>query len=158
MKIKEIVIVFVMVLIDQLSKFLATRYLQPIRSTQIIRNVLDFTYVLNDGMAFGLFRGGRWFFVIVTVAILGAIIFYYRKIPKGKANSWLKFSLMLVMAGAIGNFIDRLRTGYVVDFIHVRFVNFPVFNIADIYVSIGAALMFVLVIFFVKDEKGQKDA
>ena len=153
MKLKEIFLIFGLVAIDQLSKFLATIYLKPIHSTEIIRNFLDFTYVLNDGAAFGMLRGARWFFIILTIAILGIIVYYYRKIPKGLAYSWLKFSLLLVSAGAIGNFIDRVRAGVVVDFLHVRFIDFPIFNIADIYVSIGGCLMFILLVFFIKDEK-----
>ena len=142
--------------IDQMSKYYAYTILKPIGSLTVIEGIFNFTYVENQGAAFGLFQGARWFFVIITVVIMCGIIYYYRKLPKEKAYNKARFALILIISGALGNFIDRFRNGYVVDFFHASFIDFPVFNIADSYVVTGVFFVFILYLFVYKEDKLQR--
>jgi signal peptidase II len=118
----------------------------------VIEGILSFSYVENRGAGFGILQGGRWFFVIITILTLAAIVYYYIKMPKIKPYNYIRAGLVIVAAGATGNGIDRLFNGFVVDFLHLRFINFPVFNIADIYVSVGAVFLAVVALFFIKEQ------
>ncbi len=144
-------VVFAVVLIaaDQFTKSIAFTKLKPIGSVTVLNNIFDLTYVENRGAAFGILQDGRWFFVILTSIVIGLIIYYYRKLPNEKPYSYVKFSLVLICSGAIGNYIDRLLNGYVVDFFHFRLIEFPVFNLADIYVVIGTLTFSVILLFFI---------
>lgn len=149
------IIIFISVLIglDQFTKYLALEKLKPLGSISVIDNIFSFTFVENRGAAFGIFQGRTTILSIITVVIIICIIYFYMKLPKAKVYNWVKFSLILIISGAVGNLIDRIRQGYVIDFFHATFINFPVFNMADIYVVVGAILMTVIVIFFIKDDK-----
>lgn len=142
----------ILIAIDQISKYIAVQYLKPVGSVSIIEGIFSLTFVENRGAAFGIFQGGRWFFVVLTVIFLIGIIVYYYKLPQTNLYTWVRFSLILIFAGAVGNFIDRFRNGYVVDFLHARFIDFPVFNIADIYVVSGTFLLSFLLLFFIKND------
>ena len=140
-----ILIAIIIVISDQLSKIAAASFLSGQKI--IIKGILSFVYVENRGAAFGLFQGARTFFITVTVLalILGAI-YVLRKRPCSKIE---KTALAFISGGAVGNFIDRAAITYVRDFISLDFINFPVFNIADCFVCIGAALY---VIFILREE------
>lgn len=142
----------VLVIADQLSKHAALTYLAPVGNIVIIQNIFSLTFVENRGAAFGILQGARWGFLIATPLILAAMVYYFIKLPYGRVYGFVRAALVLVFAGAIGNYIDRLFRGYVVDFLHATFIDFPVFNLADIFVVTGTALLAVLLIFFVKDE------
>ncbi|MBR5468655.1 MAG: signal peptidase II [Firmicutes bacterium] len=145
----------VLVLLDQYTKYIALTQLKPIYNVTFIEGFMDFTFVENRGAAFGMLNGARWFFIIVTAIITVGIIYYVaKKIPKtGNEYKALKFSLMLILAGAWGNVYDRIFRGYVVDFFEFTFFKYPVFNVADIYVVCGAILMSVVVMFFIKEDE-----
>lgn len=147
----------VLVGIDQVTKYLALQNLKPIRSVTIIENIFSLTFVENRGAAFGILQGHTILLAIVSVVITGLLLYFYIKMPEGKVYKFIKFSLILIISGAVGNFIDRLFRGYVVDFFHATFINFPVFNVADIYVVIGCILMAVLVTFFLEDDKKKEE-
>lgn len=149
------IVIFVCALVgvDQFSKYLAVNILKPQNTISIIDNIFSLTFVENRGAAFGIFQGRTTILSVITIFIVIGIIYFYIKLPKNKVYTWLRFSLILIISGALGNFIDRVRQGYVVDFFHATFINFPVFNIADIYVVTGAILMAILVIFFIKEEE-----
>ncbi len=132
---------------DILTKILAVKKLAPVYSVKVIKNILNFTYVENKGIAFGMFSGGRFAFIAITIAILILIILIIFKTPKEKRSAFLKFGGALVVGGAIGNLVDRVLYGYVVDFIEVKFIDFPVFNVADIAVCIGAGLLLIHYLF-----------
>lgn len=145
-----------LIALDQLSKAWAYSALYGLGSIQIIPNVLNFTLVKNTGAAFGLLQDygwARWFFLIFTLIVIGIIILAYRKLPDTKIYNYVRICLIFITAGAIGNYIDRLRLGYVVDFIQAAFINFPVFNLADIFVVAGTLCLGVIMIFFVKPEE-----
>ena len=145
-----------LIAIDQLSKYLAYTLLRPVGTVPVINGVFSLTYVENVGAAFGILQGARWFFIVITVAVMAGIIYYYVKLPKTKAYNKARFTLILITAGALGNFIDRLRIGFVVDFFHARFIDFPVFNIADSYVVIGVFIFAVLYLFVYRENKTEE--
>lgn len=130
------IIVTSVVLLDQITKFLALRLLQLNIPVPLIKNFLNLTLVHNRGAAFGFFQNQLFLFVLVTLFAIGLILYNL----KNKTNSIiLKLSLSLILGGAIGNLIDRLRFGFVVDFLDLRL--WPVFNIADSVITIAAILL-----------------
>ena len=144
----------VLVGLDQFTKQLAVEHLMGAARVPIIRNVLYLLYIENRGAAFGSLQGAQVFFYIITVAVLCGIVYVVHRIPQGNRH-FLPLLLVceLIFSGAIGNFIDRVRQQYVVDFIYFSPIDFPVFNVADIYVTVGCALMVVLFLFYFKDEE-----
>lgn len=151
MYILAIVIAAVLIALDQFTKRWAALNLKD-KPIPIIEGVFELRYLENRGAAFGLLQGKRIFFVIITVLILLIIIFMYIKMPNTKIYNWIRVSLVMIFAGAIGNFIDRLLRGYVVDFLSFKLINFPIFNLADVFVVTGSILFGILLIFFVKDD------
>ncbi len=130
---------------DILTKLSAIKYLKTVDTYPLWEGVFHLTYVENRGAAFGMMQGARIFFIVATLIIIGAIFIFARK---SKSNSkCLKLSLSLITAGAVGNLIDRIFRGYVVDFFDFCLIDYPVFNFADICVCIGAALLVIFVIF-----------
>ena len=151
-KAKSVVIFFVLLLIDQLTKLWAVKILKPIGSIKIIHNVLEIYYVENRGAAFGIMQNKQWFFLIITLAVLVGLLWISGKIPEEKHFVPLKACLYFVGAGAVGNMIDRVFRKYVVDFIYFSLINFPVFNVADIYVTLSAVFLAILLLFKYKEE------
>lgn len=138
--------------IDQISKVYVLANLKPVGSVQFLPGILDFTFVENRGAAFGILSGGRWIFVLITLVVtIGALWYVKNKMPETKQYFPVKISLALILAGAWGNVIDRLFRGYVVDFFELKFISWPVFNMADIYVVTGTVLLAVMYIFVIKD-------
>ena len=126
--------------------------LKPIHNMTLVEGFMDLTFVENRGVAFGMFSGQRWFILLLTGVIAVGLIWFYMTMPKKKEYFPLRVSLVLVLSGAIGNIIDRLFRGYVVDFFEFTFFEWPVFNVADIYVVVGVILLALMVMFVVKDE------
>jgi len=134
--------------IDQITKYIAVITLQGNPSVHLIGDFLRFTYVENRGAAFGMLQGQRVFFIVTTI-ILIAVLLYLILINKKVTNA-TKLTLSLVLSGAIGNFIDRFRLGYVIDFVDVRFgdfYDFPVFNVADSCLVVGVIILIGLILF-----------
>ena len=148
--------VLALIALDQTVKRIVFDYLQPVAVVPFIDGFMDFCYVENKGAAFGIFQGGRWFFVLMTLLVVFIIGFYYVRLPRRKPYGWVRASMVLIMAGAVGNGVDRMLFGYVIDFIRVRFIEFPVFNLADIYLCTGTFLLAVLMIFFVKSNEAAR--
>ena len=131
------------VIIDQISKFIVHKYMNLYDSINIIPHLLDFTYIRNEGIAFGIyFEGGKIFFIILPIFIT-IYLFYLLKNDEFQ-DKQSQIALYLIIAGAIGNIIDRIFRGYVVDFIdfHINGLHWYVFNVADTSVTIG--LIFLL--------------
>jgi signal peptidase II len=142
------IIVVASIIADQLTKLWAVEVLKNGGSIKIIGDFLRFTYAENRGAAFSILQGQRLFFVITTITMLIVLAYIYFKTKNISKLS--KISIAMIAGGAIGNFIDRVRFGYVVDFIDVRFgsiYNFPIFNIADSFVVCGTILMIILILF-----------
>ncbi len=150
------VFIAAIVIIDQLSKLLAVKHLMPIapEHVPVIKGLLHLTYVENEGAAFGMLADQRWIFILVsTVTIIGLSVYLYI----GKAENLLyEAGVIMVIAGGIGNMIDRLALGYVIDFFDFAFMRFAVFNVADSFVCIGAGvLILALIIDIIKEIKVQ---
>ena len=138
-----------MVLVDQVVKYWAVTALAPMGSIPLIPGILQLTYVENRGAAFSLLENQTWLFVLLAAVVVGAIVYvFYKNLIQ---NTWGKVSLLVVCAGAIGNGIDRIMHQYVVDMIEVLFIRFPVFNIADIYVTVGVIMFSIYYLFQHKD-------
>ncbi|MCR4956315.1 MAG: signal peptidase II [Lachnospiraceae bacterium] len=138
--------------IDQITKFFATEFLKGSNGFNIIPNVLKLFYLENFGAAFGILQNAKIFFVIITVLLLGFFVFLFIKLPDDKKYNHLRVVLTFFISGAIGNLIDRLVHTYVTDFIYLELINFPVFNVADIYVTCSCVYLAYLILFYYKDE------
>lgn len=137
---------------DQLTKLLAVKNLKGKTDIPLIPDVLYFQYLENRGAAFGIFQDRKIFLVLLTSLILVGVCYVLWKIPADKKYIYLKLLCFLITAGGIGNLIDRVRLDYVIDFIYFAPIDFPVFNVADIYVSVGMVFLFIVVLFYYKDE------
>ncbi|MBV1758671.1 MAG: signal peptidase II [Dethiosulfatibacter sp.] len=150
----HILIVIILVAIDQITKIMAQQILMFSEPIVLINNFLQLNYVENRGAAFGILQDQRIFFVVMTIAVLGAIVYY-----RYKNNKLTKLSRVIfdfIVAGAIGNLIDRIRLTYVIDFIDVNFwgfYDFPVFNFADVFL-VCATILLSLMILLDKHELG----
>lgn len=131
--------------VDQISKLLVCKFVQPALTIPLWKQVFHLTYLENRGAAFGILQNKFIFFYIITVLVLLAVLLYV--IKKRPQSRVLNISLALLSGGALGNFVDRLFRGYVVDFLDFRLINFPVFNLADCFVVCGAFLLAAYIIF-----------
>lgn len=137
----------IMIAIDLLSKLYFQNYFEDGgQSLTLINNVLGVTYLKNTGAAFGMLGDNTLLLVIFTVAFLAIFIFldiYYKN-----SNGWYIVGFSLIIGGAIGNFVDRIFLGYVRDFIELKFIDFPIFNFADIFLTLGVICYIVYLIFY----------
>lgn len=151
-----------LIIFDQWTKHLAVAFLKGGAEITLLPRVLYLLYVENPGAAFGILRGQQFFFLLITIVVLLGILYTVWKIPSSfhsgqaemeKSRSYfpLFWALCFVFSGAIGNCIDRQLRAYVVDFIYFRPIDFPVFNVADIYVSVSAFLLLLLFMFYYKE-------
>lgn len=143
--------IVVLILIDQYTKYLAVIHLKDKAAFNIINGVLELNYLENTGAAFGMLQNQKVFFIFVAIVILSAIAYVLFKMPDDRKYRILHILLSLIAAGAIGNMIDRIRYDYVVDFIYFVLINFPIFNVADIYVSISTVILIFLLLFYYKE-------
>lgn len=139
--------------LDQLMKFWTVENLFIGQEQNLIPNVFSLTYLQNTGGAFSLLEGQRIFFIIISIVAVIVVVYFLHKYLK--ESKWLTIGLSLFLAGAIGNFIDRFRLGYVVDMFQLDFINFPIFNIADMALTIGVAL---IIVYLFLDEREKKHA
>lgn len=156
-KIKTFVVPLLCILIlvgfDQFTKFFIKNNMELYESKPLINGVFSITYIQNKGMAWGMFQGKRIMFIIVTIILLCGCLYVYKNIA-GKAKYLaMKIVLVLLISGAVGNFIDRFAYGYVIDFFDFVLINFPVFNVADIFVVVSMFLGVFLLIFKYNDEE-----
>ena len=143
------------VALDQLTKWLAVIYLENEASFPLWKDVLHFTYARNEGAAFGMLSDQRWIFMIFsTIAIVGLLIYLFAFRPKSR---YVQITLAMIVGGGIGNMIDRIALGYVIDFIDFTLIDFAIFNVADSFVTVGAfMLMGYLIVDMIRDYKLQK--
>ncbi len=147
-----VIVALVLILIDQLTKYLIDTYLGLHNSIPIWKDVFEIHYIRNTGTAWGLLAGQQTFFRVITVVLLIAMVAFFIILSKNNKFLPLNWTLVILFAGAVGNFIDRLRFGYVIDFLYFKLINFPVFNVADMYVVISMFLLTFLILFYYKDE------
>lgn len=146
------IIVMLLLALDQFTKYLAATILKGGHSIILIKGVFQLHYLENRGAAFGMMQGMKIWFVIGTFVLLALILFIYLKSPMEKKFRWARLVMIILTAGAIGNLIDRLRLDYVIDFFYFELINFPIFNVADVYVSCGMVLLVLLCFFYYKEE------
>ena len=168
------VFVFILIAFDQLTKYLAVLFLKGQPAIPIIKEVFELKYLENTSAAFGMdpvsllhnifqfeiFKSNpelylnvrMGFFYILTIAMIVFFVWVYKKIPQVKRMVYLDYIILFLIAGAIGNLIDRVIQQYVVDFLYFKLINFPIFNVADIYVTCSCIMLLVLGVFYYKDE------
>lgn len=151
--IKPLVFAIILIVLDQLTKVWAVATLAGNEGIKLIPGVFRLLYLENRGSAFGMMQGRQTFFFIFTVIVLIGLVFIYPRIPDVKRMIPLKIVAVLIFAGAIGNFIDRIRQSYVVDFFYFELIDFPIFNVADIYVTCSAFILMVLILFYYKEDE-----
>lgn len=147
-----IVGIILLCVLDQLTKIAAVDALKGKTPFILIDGVFEFSYLENTGTAWGMFSGARIYFLILTVVIVAVITYVVAIMPSERKMLPLQVVLTVLGAGALGNFIDRLLLGYVRDFIYFKLINFPVFNVADIYVTVSVICFAVLILFIYKEE------
>lgn len=151
-RIKHLLLFIVLIAIDQLTKYWVRTDLAHREPIVLIKDVLSLQFLKNTGAVWGLMSGKTTFLSIFTVVVLVFIIYFYLKIPTGRKYNVLKIIVVFITAGAVGNLIDRIFLGYVVDFIYFELINFPLFNFADCCLTVSSILLFLLAIFYYKDE------
>lgn len=143
----DLLLLILLVCVDQFTKYTAVLKLKNQPAFNIIDGVLEFNYLENRGAAFGMLQNQKSFFVFVAVIFLGVIIYVLTKTPDDKKYTKLHFLLVMIAGGAIGNMIDRLKLDYVVDFIYIVLINFPIFNVADMYVTFSTVILIIQILF-----------
>lgn len=149
----QFLLVIFIIALDQITKYLAKVYIKPLdtQSIPIIRDVFHLTYTQNTGAAFSILQNQRWIFITLTIIFIIFAVYYL--IKHKNDNLLLRIALSMVLAGAVGNLIDRIWLGYVVDFFDFRLINFAIFNIADTSVVIGSILLAYYLLFIAGKEK-----
>ena len=145
-------LLFLLVFIDQLTKQLAKYFLADTDGFSVIPGVFSFQYLENRGAAFGMLQNKTVFLTLLTFIIMILIGYIYIKLPDTKHYMPMQYTLILIVSGAVGNFIDRIVNHYVIDFFYFELINFPIFNVADCYVTVSAILLFFLCLFYYKEE------
>jgi signal peptidase II len=140
----------ILVIADQLTKHLAVVRLKNQAAYNLINGILEFNYLENRGAAFGVLQNQKYFFVFVALIFIGVIVFVLIKVPTQKKYYSLNILLVMIAAGAVGNMIDRVRYDYVVDFIYLVCIQFPIFNMADIYVTTATVILVFQILFVYK--------
>ncbi len=148
---KKTIVAVILLIADQITKLLIVSNMQPFDTIPIWSGVLHITYVQNTGAAFGMMDEFRWILIGVTVIVIPVLIYIIKKY--GGKSKMLDWSLFLILAGALGNFIDRLRLGFVIDFVDFRAINFYIFNVADSCIVIGGILLVIYTFLSSKNEK-----
>ncbi len=133
-----------LIVFDQITKSIAVRELMGKQSIVIIDGLLSLTYVENRGAAYGILKDFRMVLLVVTVFLIAFLIYLFFNTEKFFNNKYAKLMIMFILAGAIGNMIDRVFLGYVVDFLQFTFIDFPVFNFADICVVCGSFMLMLI--------------
>lgn len=148
----QLIAVILLVALDQVTKLWTLHYFtEGVGDIQIIEGIIELTFVKNTGAAFGILSDGTMFLIVLVSIVIVMVLFFQRKIPREKHYVPLHVLVTFILAGAIGNLIDRIRLRYVVDMIHFYWFEFPVFNVADIYVTCSAVVLMILLLTKYKD-------
>ena len=148
-----IVSVFLLIGLDQLVKFLITSHMALYDTIPVIKNIFHITYIQNRGAAWGSLQGKRIFLLVVTLLVLAFLVYFYIKMLRLNKYKDLRILFIFVFSGAVGNMIDRIRLGYVIDMFDFRLINFPIFNVADIYVTCSMIILLIIILFKYKDNE-----
>ena len=143
----------VLIFLDQWTKHLAVTHLKGNPAFVIIDGVFELYYPENRGAAFSILQGKQSFLFLITLAVLAFTVYALIKMPVNRRFLPLTICLNMLASGAVGNMVDRVSNGYVVDFLYFSLIDFPIFNVADIYVTTAAAAFLVLMLWFYKEEE-----
>ena len=135
---------------DQIVKYLVVENIPLYQDITVLPGVVGLTYVQNNGAAFSLLQGRQWVFMVVFVVFTAVVLWEYFRKPL-PLTRFERFCIAAVYGGGVGNMIDRVRMGYVVDMIETKFIDFPVFNVADFFITCGCIALLVSLIFFIKE-------
>jgi signal peptidase II len=139
--------------LDRLSKYMAVVKLKGNEPVKFFGDSFELFYLENQGAAWGILSGKIWLLIIFTAIVLCLLLFFYYRIPNDKHFLMLRIALLLIISGALGNIIDRIRFKYVIDFLYAKFIDFPVFNVADCYVTVGTFMLIIGLLFVYKDSE-----
>ena len=148
----DFIMICFLIFVDQYTKHLAVLHLKDKPAYPIINGVFELNYLENRGAAFGMLQNQKGFFILISCIVLMAICYILIKIPEDKKYNIMHLLLVLIASGAVGNMIDRIRLEYVVDFFYFVLINFPIFNMADIYVSVACILLAIVMLFVYQEE------
>lgn len=148
----DLISIAALIILDRITKNLAVTHLKDKPAYPIINKVFVLSYLENRGAAFGIFQNRQIFFLIVSVVFVVGIGYFLLKLPLEKKYNVAEAVLVFLAAGAFGNMIDRAMQNYVVDFFYFELIDFPVFNVADIYVTLSCIALFILIVFVYKEE------
>lgn len=140
------------IVIDQYTKYLAVTNLQN-APVAIWKDVFELQYLENRGASFGILQNHQYLFLVIGIVLMLFLARLYVILPRTKRALPLRICIVLIASGAVGNMIDRIRLKYVVDFLYFKLINFPIFNVADIFVSVSTVLIAFLLLFFYKEEE-----
>ncbi|MDO5415720.1 MAG: signal peptidase II [Lachnospiraceae bacterium] len=143
----------VLIWLDQWTKGLASAHLKGQEPIVLIPNVFELQYLENRGAAFGMLQGRQMFFFLVAIVVFAAVLCALYRMPFTRRYLPLGICMVLLIAGALGNLIDRVSQKFVVDFLYFSLIDFPIFNVADCYVTIAALLLVILVMWYYKEEE-----
>ncbi|MBQ8318679.1 MAG: signal peptidase II [Lachnospiraceae bacterium] len=146
------ILIALLTALDQFTKYMIQTSFELYESKEVIDGVLSFTYVQNRGMAWGMFQGKIPVFAIFTAVILILAFRVLYNVVDEKRYCFVKYVIIFLISGGLGNLIDRLTLGYVVDFIHATIIDFPVFNVADIYVTVSMFAMMIALFVYKNDD------
>ena len=146
------VTVIITLIFDQWTKYLAVTNLKDQEPFTIIEGIFKLQYLENRGAAFGLLQDQRLYFYFSMLLITVLVIIFYLRVPMTKKYLPLRVCAVFILSGGIGNFIDRVRLNYVVDFFYFELIDFPIFNVADIYVTVTMFVLLFLIFFYYKEE------
>ena len=146
-------ILCLLLLLDQYTKRLAVVHLKGQAPFVLIDRVLELNYLENTGAAFSSFSGKQTFLILLTALVILLLLWKYVSLPITRRFLGMRFCMLLILSGAVGNLIDRLINRYVVDFIYFVPIDFPKFNVADIYITVGVALLAILLFFYYTEEE-----
>lgn len=147
--------VAILTIVDQWTKGLAFHSLKGKTDLTLIPGWFSLHYLENRGAAFGIFQNQQSFFYVLTIAVLLVLLLIYWNIPEHKRYLPFRITMIVLMAGAVGNLIDRMVHQYVIDFFYLEIIDFPVFNVADIYVTFSVIFLIILILFYYKEEELQ---
>ncbi len=148
----DFLIIAVLLVLDQFTKHLAVLNLKGQPAYVLIEGVLELQYLENRGSAFGMLQNQKFFILFVGAVFMAVILFFMFKLPETRKYNKVHVLLSIIVAGGIGNMIDRVRFDFVVDFISFVLINYPIFNVADIYIVVATIILFALFVFVFKEQ------
>ncbi len=152
-KVYAVIGVIVLFFVDKYTKIWAINNIKDKENINIIDGVFELAYVENKGAAWGMFEGATLFFAIITIVVVLAVIWTFISLGKSKKDKLLKISLVVFTAGVLGNFYERMLYHKVVDMLHFYLIEYPVFNVADVFIVVSSIVVAVLLIFFYKEDE-----